>query len=109
MSIESLTTPIACLTVEQFIDILDQVGYQKKSEAKEAPPTIVPPVFLRGAKELAEFLHCSTSTVSRLRENGILDGCSIERGKLILYDRDKVLQAMSKKKPRKYEHWKRSS
>lgn len=107
MSSEILNRPVGCLTVQELLSVLDE---RYKQQAVVANSSTVPePVFLRGHKELAVFLHCSESSISRLRASGALDGCSIERGKLILYDRDKVLQAMSKKKPRKYEHWKRAS
>lgn len=105
MSNDILSRPVGCLTVQELLSVLDERYKQQAVVVSNATPE---PIFLRGHKELAVFLHCSESSISRLRASGALDGCSIERGKLILYDRDKVLQAMTKK-PRKYEHWKRSS
>ncbi|MCQ2267849.1 MAG: DUF3853 family protein [Bacteroidaceae bacterium] len=103
-----LSRPVGCLTVQELLSVLDE-RYKQQVVATQKTAATPEPVFLRGHKELAVFLHCSESSISRLRASGALDGCSIERGKLILYDRDKILQAMSKKKPRKYEHWKRAS
>lgn len=106
-----LDFPLAGLTVKQFFELLDQNGYclQKKTSDLQEKKENGAPVFLRGHKEVADFLHCGTSTVSRLIESGALDDCRIKSGKLILYDRDKLIEVLSKKPPRKYEKWKRGS
>lgn len=105
MSNDILSRPIGCLTVQELLSVLDELNQRQSPPANNTKAE--EPVYLRGHKELANFLHCSTSTISRLRESGTLDGCCIERGKLILYDRQKVMLALGQKNPRKYEHWKR--
>lgn len=58
--------------------------------------TIAPrqPKYLRGLKELADYLHCGLSTANRLKKSGKIPYS--QNGKIVLFDVAKVDEAISK-------------
>lgn len=83
--------PLAWLTVREFVEILNS-----KRPSKEAILT-KEPEYLRGHKELAKYIGVGTSTISRLRAEGVFDDITIERGKIILYEKGKIMECLNKR------------
>ena len=81
----------------EFLELLHQV---KRTEVKEE--TNYPsgnsyrdlPQFITGIKELARRLGISTSTVSRMKTEGILDDAIFQNGKTVIFDTYKVLEIL---------------
>lgn len=55
-----------------------------------------PPKYLRGLRELADYLHCGLSTANRLKKEGKVP--FIQNGKVVLFDVAKVDEAIGKTK-----------
>lgn len=55
-----------------------------------------PPKYLRGLKELADYLHCGLSTANRLKKEGKVPFS--QNGKVVLFDVAKVDEAIGKTK-----------
>ena len=78
------------MTGEDFYIIMNEVI---KNMSK--PPSPNEPIYLRGEKELADFLKCSISTISRwLKTNVIHDEAIIRQGKFIMFEVNKVLEQL---------------
>lgn len=83
--------PLAWLTVREFVEILNS-----NRPSKEVIP-VKEPEYLRGQKELAQYISVSISTVARLRAEGVFDDITIERGKIILFEKDKIMECLNKR------------
>ena len=59
------------------------------------PPSPNAPIYLRGKKELAEYLRCSITTINRwLKTKVIHDEAIIRQGKFIMFEANKVLEQL---------------
>lgn len=59
------------------------------------PPSPNEPIYLRGKKELAEYLRCSISTISRWLDTKVIhDEAIIRQGKFIMFEANKVLEQL---------------
>ena len=57
------------------------------------PPNL--PIYLRGKKELADYLRCSISTISRWLDTKVIhDEAIIRQGKFIMFEANKVLEQL---------------
>ncbi|MCT3915216.1 hypothetical protein CMU59_06145 [Elizabethkingia anophelis] len=70
--------PLWKLTVEEFLEVIKSLELESKHEY--------------GLKGLAKILGCSVSKASEIKSSGILDGAIIQKGKIIIIDKQKVLQ-----------------
>ncbi|HBV17505.1 DUF3853 family protein [Epilithonimonas ginsengisoli] len=78
-----LTTPIWQLTVEEFLQVSKNIGYEKKYEY--------------GLKGLAKILGCSVSKASEVKSSGLLDKAITQNGNIIIIDKEKALELFGKK------------
>lgn len=78
-----LQTPIWQLTVEQFLELSQNIVVEKKYEY--------------GLKGLAKLLGCSVSKASEIKSSGILNDAIIQNGNIIIIDKEKALQLFGKK------------
>ena len=78
-----LTTPIWQLTVEEFLQVSKNLGYEKKYEY--------------GLKGLAKILGCSVSKASEVKSSGLLDKAITQNGNIIIIDKEKALELFGKK------------
>ena len=78
-----LTTPIWQLTVEEFLQVSKNLGYEKKYEY--------------GLKGLAKILGCSVSKASEVKSSGLLDKAILQNGNIIIIDKEKALELFGKK------------
>lgn len=76
-----LTTPIWQLTVEEFLQVSKNIGYEKKYELKG----------------LAKILGCSVSKASEVKSSGLLDKAITQNGNIIIIDKEKALELFGKK------------
>lgn len=76
-------TPIWKLTVEEFLAISKNLSTESKYEY--------------GLKGLAKILGCSVSKASEIKSTGILDKAIIQKGNIIIIDKEKALQLFAKK------------
>lgn len=76
-------TPIWQLTVGEFIEISKDILSQDKYEY--------------GLKGIAKILGCSLSKASEVKSSGILDDAIIQKGNIIIIDREKALQLFAQK------------
>lgn len=76
-------TPIWQLTVEEFLEICRGSGSEKKYEY--------------GLKGLAKILGCSVSKASEVKSSGILDEAIIQKGNIIIIDKEMALKLFGKK------------
>lgn len=74
-------TPIWKLTVEEFLEIAKSLGLESRYEY--------------GLKGLAKVLGCSVSKASEIKSSGILDEAIIQKGKIIIIDKQKVLELLA--------------
>lgn len=97
-SVEALLNKaVLSMNGAEFLELLHQV---KRTEVKEE--TNYPsgnsyrdlPQFITGIKELARRLGISTSTVSRMKTEGILDDAIFQNGKTVIFDTYKVLEIL---------------
>lgn len=86
---ELLTKPIVMLTCGEFLELLDAYIASKEAENKKKEVT-----YLHGLKELAHYLGVSLPTVNRLRKAGVFDIATIQRGKILLFEMDKVMECL---------------
>ncbi|KFC20749.1 DUF3853 family protein [Chryseobacterium sp. FH1] len=75
-------TPIWQLTVAEFLEVSKIIGSEKKYEY--------------GLKGLAKILGCSVSKASEVKSSGILDKAIIQRGNIIIIDKEKALELFGK-------------
>lgn len=76
-------TPIWKLTVEEFLEICKSLIRENKYEY--------------GLKGLAKILGCSISKASEIKSSGILNEAIIQRGNIIIIDRQKALELFAQK------------
>ncbi len=76
-------TPIWKLTVEEFLEVSRDLDFGKKYEF--------------GLKGLSKILGCSISKASEIKSSGILDEAIVQNGKIIIIDKEKVLELFGKK------------
>jgi hypothetical protein len=76
--------PLFQLSVEEFLELQKAYWTEKKYEY--------------GLKGLAKMLGCSRSKASELKSSGILDEAIIQNGKIIIIDKEKVLQLLATNK-----------
>ena len=78
-------TPLFHLSVGQLKELLRSNATEVRMEVKttEAP--------LKGHKAAANFLGISVPSIIRLKNEGLLDGAFTQKGRIILYDRKKLL------------------
>lgn len=79
----NLETPLWQLTVGEFLEISKSLIYEKKYEY--------------GLKGLAKILGCSVSKASEIKSTGILDDAIVQKGKIIIIDKEKALQLFAQK------------
>ena len=78
------------LTGEDFYIIMSEVV---KNMPK--PPSPNEPIYLRGKKELAEYLRCSISTINRwLKTKVIHDEAMIRRERIIMFEANEVMKQL---------------
>lgn len=76
-------TPLWKLTVEEFLEIIKNFGLENRHEY--------------GLKGLAKVLGCSVSKASEIKSSGMLDEAIIQKGKIIIIDKQKVLELFARK------------
>lgn len=76
-------TPIWKLTVEEFLEVCKELNSENKYEY--------------GLKGLAKILGCSISKASEIKSSGILNDAIIQRGNIIIVDREQALKLFAKK------------
>ncbi|MEN2435800.1 DUF3853 family protein [Weeksellaceae bacterium A-14] len=76
-------TPICKLTVEEFLEISQNVKSENKYEY--------------GLKGLAKILGCSVSKASEIKSSGILNEAIIQKGNIIIIDKKRALELFAKK------------
>ncbi|REC60137.1 hypothetical protein DRF65_22570 [Chryseobacterium pennae] len=76
-------TPLWKLTVEEFLEIIKNFGSENRHEY--------------GLKGLAKVLGCSVSKASEIKSSGMLDEAIIQKGKIIIIDKQKVLELFGRK------------
>ena len=76
-------TPLWQLTVEEFVEILKHLNYEIKYEY--------------GLKGLAKMLGCSISKASEIKSSGLLDEAIIQKGNIIIIDKEKALELFARK------------
>lgn len=76
-------TPIWRLTVEEFLEVSKKINSEKKYEY--------------GLKGLAKMLGCSISKASEIKSSGLLDDAIIQKGNIIIIDKEKALELFAQK------------
>ncbi|PRA97555.1 hypothetical protein CQ046_21555 [Chryseobacterium sp. MYb7] len=76
-------TPLWKLTVEEFLEIIKTLNSENRHEY--------------GLKGLAKVLGCSVSKASEIKSSGMLDEAIIQKGKIIIIDKQKVLELFGRK------------
>lgn len=76
-------TPLWKLTVEEFLEIIQNLNSENRHEY--------------GLKGLAKILGCSVSKASEIKSSGILDEAIIQKGKIIIIDKQKVLELLARR------------
>lgn len=79
----NLETPLWQLTVGEFLEISKSFIYEKKYEY--------------GLKGLAKILGCSVSKASEIKSTGVLDDAIVQKGNIIIIDKEKALQLFAQK------------
>lgn len=78
-------TPLWKLTVSEFLEICK--GVNVKNDSK----------YEYGLKGLAKLLGCSVSKASEVKSTGILNEAIIQRGNIIIIDKELALKLFAKK------------
>ena len=92
-----LNKAVLSMNGAEFLELLQQV---KRTEVKEETnyPSVDSyrdlPQLITGIKELERRLGISTSTVSRMKTEGILDDAIFQNGKTVIFDTYKVLEIL---------------
>lgn len=76
-------TPLWKLTVEEFLELIKNFGLESRHEY--------------GLKGLAKILGCSVSKASEIKSSGVLDEAIVQKGKIIIIDKQRVLELFGKK------------
>lgn len=99
------------MTGEELTQVIrEAIG--AKSEPALAPKQFletypeVPP-FITGVKGIADMLGISTSTINRMKADGVLDDAVLQNGKTVIFDTRKLLEALRlSNRKGKYEKFK---
>jgi len=97
--------PIFSLTVEEFISALREglgVSDEGSSEKENLSQTDVKKHYVYGLKGLSSLLGCSLSTAGRIKRSGSIDSAVYQRGKVILFDSDLILDLLSVQRKKTY-------
>lgn len=86
---DQLSKPVAMMTGGELLELLDAHAAKKEIESKKKEV-----MYLRGLKELAKYLGVSLPTVNRLRKAGVFDLATVERGKILLFELEKVVECL---------------
>ena len=86
------------LLKKRGVDLTGEDFYIIMSEALKnmpKPPSSNEPIYLRGKKELAEYLRCSISTINRwLKTKVIHDEAIIRRDRFIMFEANEVIKQL---------------
>lgn len=87
------------LTVGEFIEALQEgLGFSSpmvNEEQMMQQNARVQKHYVYGLKGLCSLLGCSTSTAARIKKSGSIDAATSQRGKIIVFDADLVLDLLS--------------
>ena len=90
------------LTVGEFIEALQEgIGFSSpvvNEEQMVQQNTRVQKHYVYGLKGLCSLLGCSLSTAARIKKSGAIDAATSQRGKIIVFDADLVLDLLSVKR-----------
>lgn len=90
---------ILSLTVGEFIEALQEgLGFSSpmvNEEQMMQQNARVQKHYVYGLKGLCSLLGCSLSTAARIKKSGIIDAATSQRGKIIVFDADLVLDLLS--------------
>ena len=91
------------LTVREFIEVLQEgLGFSSPMVTDEQQMmqqnTRVQKHYVYGLKGLCTLLGCSLSTAARIKKSGAIDAATSQRGKIIVFDADLVLDLLSVKR-----------
>ena len=93
---------IMTLTVGEFIEALQEgLGLSSPMVTEEQTKqqnTRVQKHYVYGLKGLCSLLGCSLSTAARIKKSGAIDAATSQRGKIIVFDADLVLDLLSVKR-----------
>jgi len=98
----STSTPIAALTVEQFVELLAEIGMISTNSVSEPATPDVPDGrrYVYGLKGIQDLFHCSHVTAQRYKD-GIIAGAVYQCGRKITVDVDKALQLAKEARSKK--------
>lgn len=87
------------LTVGEFIEALHEgLGFSSpmvNEEQMMQQNARVQKQYVYGLKGLCSLLGCSLSTAARIKKSGSIDAATSQRGKIIVFDADMVLDLLS--------------
>lgn len=86
-----LQTPLAELTVKDFVNFLNEY---RSGEASAPEQLFDEDVWLSGYKNLAKYLHCSVPTVCRLVKSGRIDPAIRKIGATYWFDKNMIRNLM---------------
>ena len=93
---------IMTLTVGEFIEALQEgLGLSSPMVTEEQTKqqnARVQKHYVYGLKGLCTLLGCSLSTAARIKKSGAIDAATSQRGKIIVFDADLVLDLLSVKR-----------
>lgn len=90
-----LNSPVGALTVAQLMDIMKMSGSEGGEQSvKSSPEVTTEKKFVYGLKGLAELLHCSLSTASRIKKSGRIDKAVTQYGRKIIVDVGMALELL---------------
>lgn len=93
MNNDILNKPIMMLSVGELLEVLTPV-LSSRIDGNEQPETDASKKYVYGVAGLAKLLGCSISTAQRRISSGKIDQCIIRTGRIIMIDRDAVLEKM---------------
>lgn len=93
MDNDILNKPIMMLSVGELLEVLTPV-LGSRIDGAEQPKMDASKKYVYGVAGLAKILGCSISTAQRRISSGKIDQCIIRTGRIIMIDRDAVLEMM---------------
>lgn len=90
----NLKTPIWQLSVEEFINLLNENS--NGTMVEEASVKLPEKRYVYGIDGLAKLLNCSNVTAQKIKNSGKLNTCYSQIGRKIVFDADKVLEILQK-------------
>lgn len=89
---EKLNTQLIAVTLGDLVEVLKPLlGIKDESSTKGVEDS---KMYVHGVKGLAKLLNCSISTAQRRISSGLLDGCIVRTGRIIMIDREAALQIL---------------